>query len=155
MYLNISMSYFSIFQCISMDFNVFQCIPMYSTILIIHLAMFEHIWMYLWFISMHLNAFLLYLNAFKCIHSIFQCIQMNFNVFIINFNVFTFPFVPSNFHTIELSVKYWYPICFPLWSPPHAIVILYFTVYSPHFNHFIPSFEQTECFSTLFWVLKG
>jgi hypothetical protein len=27
-------------------------------------------------------------------------------------------------HAIELSVK-WYPVCFPLLSPPHAIVILY------------------------------
>jgi hypothetical protein len=32
---------------------------------------------------------------------------------------------------IELSVKNWYPICFPLLSAPHAIVILYFIVYSP------------------------
>jgi hypothetical protein len=53
-------------------------------------------------------------------------------------------------HILELSVKYWYPVCFPLWSRPHAIVILYFIVYSLHFNHFIPNFEQTECFSTLF-----
>ena len=36
-----------------------------------------------------------------------------------------------------------YKVCFPLWSPPHAIIILYFTLYSSHFNHFIPSFDQT------------
>jgi hypothetical protein len=54
-------------------------------------------------------------------------------------------------HILELSVKYWYPVCFSLWSPSHAIVILYFTVYSLDFNHLflilskqsvsIPSFE--------------
>ena len=42
-------------------------------------------------------------------------------------------------YTRELSIEY--PVCFPLWSPLHAIVIIYFIVYSPHFNHFIPSFE--------------
>jgi hypothetical protein len=57
--------------------------------------------------------------------------------------------------SLELSVKYWYPIFLPLWSPPHAIVILYFIVYSLHFNHSIPNFEQTECFNTLFWILNG
>jgi hypothetical protein len=81
---------------------------------------------------------------FKLYHTVLQC-NSKFSQFVFvflerfwNFRVF--------FYTLELSVK-WYPICFPLLSPPHAIVTLYciFTVYSPHFNHFIPSFEQTEC----------
>jgi hypothetical protein len=32
--------------------------------------------------------------------------------------------VSSKLHVVELSVK-WYPVCFPLLSPRHAIVILY------------------------------
>jgi hypothetical protein len=38
-----------------------------------------------------------------------------------------------------------------------SIKLSFFLVYpcSFHFNLFIPSFEQTECFSTLFWKLNG
>jgi hypothetical protein len=46
------------------------------------------------------------------------------------------------------------PSLLPTWSPPHAIVILYFIVYSPYFNHFIPSFEQIPTSTTLFLVLS-
>jgi hypothetical protein len=44
---------------------------------------------------------------------------------------------------VELSVKYWYLVCFPLLSPPHPLLYCVF-------NHFIPNFEQTNCFNTCF-----
>jgi hypothetical protein len=39
-------------------------------------------------------------------------------------------------YVLELSVKCWYPVCFPLWSPPHPLLYCVLNLLQPLYSQF-------------------